>query len=174
MKTRNLSLKELKSLVKKIISEQSNDRYILIPYNDDAEETFDEYGIDYYDAQKTAYDIAKNGGVTILRNKELSGVLIDAKLSLVIGAIWTSIDDNIFSFDIAIDPSYQNMGLSHMLIKDGINQYKNEKFAYDDMDEDFEMELDVINPKLADILKNKYGFHVVGQLSPNRVLMHMD
>jgi len=38
----------------------------------------------------------------------------------------------------------------------------------------FKMEVDVINPKLAQILKNKYGFYVVSELSQNRVLMSVD
>lgn len=38
-------------------------------------------------------------------------------------------------------------------------------------DEEFKVEVDVINPRLAKILQNKYGFYVVGQLSQDRVLM---
>lgn len=153
--------------------QQNNSRYILLPY-DEYNEDFEEYGIDEYDAADRALEIAKNGGVTILRDKRLSGILIDTKLPRVIGAIWVSDSSDKFSFDIAIDSSYQNMGLSDILIKDAISEYQTQKHMYDDMGEDFKMEVDVINPKLAQILKNKYGFYVVGELSQSRVLMSMD
>lgn len=150
-----------------------NNRYLLLPY-DEYNEDFDKYDIDEYDAVDKAFEIAKNCGVSILRNKRLSGILIDAKFSKIIGAIWISDNNNIFSFDIAIDSSYQNMGLSNILIKNAISEYQFQKDMYDDMGEDFKMLVDVINPKLAKILKNKYGFYVVRELSQNRVLMSID
>ena len=156
------------------ILKENNGRYILLPYADEYNEDFEEYGIDEYDAADRALEIAKKGGVTILRDKRLSGILLDTKLSKVIGAIWVSDSGDKFSFDIAIDSSYQNMGLSDILIKNAISEYKSQKDAYDDTDEDFKMEVDVINPKLAQILKNKYGFYVVSELSRNRVLMSVD
>jgi len=156
------------------ILNENNNKYILLPYDDEYNEDFEEYGIDEYDAAGRALEIAKNGGVTILRDKRLSGILLDTKLSKVIGAIWVSDSSDKFSFDIAIDSSYQNMGLSDILIKDAISEYNSQKDAYDGMDEDFKMEVDVINPKLAQILKNKYGFYVVSELSQNRVLMSVD
>lgn len=155
------------------ILKENNSRYILLSY-DEYNEDFEEYGIDEYDAADRALEIAKDGGVTILRDKRLSGILIDTKLPRVIGAIWVSDSSDKFSFDIAIDSSYQNMGLSDLLIKDAISEYKTQKDMYDDRGEDFKMEVDVINPKLAQILKNKYGFYVVGELSQNRVLMSVD
>ena len=57
------------------------------------------------------------GGVTILRDKELNGLLIDTNNNRVIGAILVTNDNENFSFDIAIDSGYQNMGLSHKLIQ---------------------------------------------------------
>lgn len=152
---------------------ENDTRYILLPY-DEYNEDFEDYGINEYEAADRALEIAKNGGVTILRDKRLSGILIDKALKKVIGAIWVSDDRHKFSFDIAIDGSYQNMGLSNILIKNAIDEYKIQKEMYDEMGEEFVMEVDVINPKLAEILKNKYGFHVVGHLSQNRVLMSLD
>lgn len=158
-----------------ILKENSgNDRYVLLPYSDDYNEDFEEYGIDEYEAADRVLEIAKNGGVNILRDKRLSGILLDKKLSKVIGAIWVSDDNEKFSFDIAIDSSYQNMGLSNILIEEAITEYKIQKEMYDDMGKDFKMEVDVINPKLAQILKNKYGFYVAGELSQDRVLMTLD
>ena len=155
------------------ILKENNDRFILLPY-DDYNEDYEDYGIDEYEASDKALQIAKDGGVTILRDKRLSGILIDSETSKVIGAIWVSDSSDSFSFDIAIDSPYQNMGLSDILIKDGINEYRIQKDMYDDIGKDFKMEVDVINPKLVKILKNKYGFHVVGKISQDRVLMSID
>ena len=162
--------KQMKDFIKILLREQLNQRYKLLHY-DEYNDEFEDYGIDEYDAADEALKIAKNGGVNILSDKRLSGILIDTELPKVIGAIWVSDDSESFSFDIAIDSSYQNMGLSDILIKEAISEYKSQKDMYDDMEQDFKMEVDVINPKLAQILKNKYGFHVVAQLSPDRVLM---
>lgn len=162
----------IENTVKDVLKENKN-RYILLPY-DEYNEDFEEYGIDEYEAADKALEIAKDGGVTILRDKRLSGILVDIKIKRIIGAIWVSDNNEKFSFDIVIDSSYQNMGLSNILIRSAIDEYKSQKEIYDDMGEDFKMEVDVINPKLAQILKNKYGFYVVGELSQNRVLMSID
>jgi ribosomal protein S18 acetylase RimI-like enzyme len=168
-------MKNLTEIVRDIILENlKNDRYILLPFGEYNDEDFEQYDIDMYVAGDLAMDIAKSGGVNILRDKRLSSILLDVKIPRVIGGVWVSDDSNKFSFDIAIDSSYQNMGLSHLLVKDAISEYKIQKDIYDDMGEDFGMEVDVINPKLAKILKDKYGFRVVGELSQNRVLMSMD
>jgi ribosomal protein S18 acetylase RimI-like enzyme len=174
-----MQLREIiKTSIRKYLNEQkmlNDNSYILLSYNEDFDnEDFDEYGIDEYEASDRVLEIAKNGGVTILRDKNLSGILIDNKIKRVIGGIWISDSSDKFSFDIAIDNSYQNMGLSEILIKSAIEEYRIQKDMYDDMGEDFKMEVDVINPKLAQILKNKYGFYVVGELSQNRVLMSVN
>ena len=164
-----------------ILKENISNRYILLPYSEDnggdfeEEEYYDKYDIDKYEAANRAVEIAIDGGISILRNKNLHGILIDINNSRIIGAIWISNSSDEFSFDIAIDGSYQNMGLSSILIDSAIDEYRNQKDMYDDMgDNDFKMEVDVINPKLAQILKNKYNFYVIGELSQHRVLMSMD
>lgn len=154
--------------------EKSNSRYKLLSFDEEDNEDLKAYNIDEYDAADRALEIAKNGGVTILRDKRLSGVLVDTKSSSVIGAIWISDSSDVFSFDMAIDTSYQNMGLSNILIKSVISEYRNQKEMYDDMGDEFKMEVDVINPKLAQILTKKYKFYVVAELSQNRVLMSID
>lgn len=156
-----------------ILNENTIDRFILLPY-DEYNEDFEEYGIDEYEASEKAYKIAKDGGVTILSDKSLYGMLFDTNDSEIIGGIWVSNSSETFSFDIAIDSSYQNKGLSHILIKSAIDEYSIQKDMYDDIGEEFKMEVDVINPKLAQTLKNKYGFYVTDQITQNRVLMGMD
>lgn len=166
--------KLIESTLKDFLKEEELNRFILLAYNDEYNDDLEEYGIDKYEAADEVYNIAKNGGVNILRDKNLSGVLIDTLNSKVIGGVWVSDDNEVFSFDIAIDKPYQNMGLSHMLIKDVIGEYEFQKSIHDEIGNDFRMEVDVINPKLAQILKNKYNFKVVKNIDNNRVLMSRD
>ena len=154
-------------ITKNIISESAN-RYITVGVNFEDDEELDEMGIDIYDAADEAEQIAKEGGVRILNSQELKELLIDVVNQKVIGAMWASNDSEKFSFDIAITSGYRNMGLSHMLIKSAIDEYEYQKDVYGD---ELKMEVDVINPMLAKLLKSKYGFSVVDELGPNRVLM---
>lgn len=41
----------------------------------------------------------------------------------------------------------------------------------EEMHDDLKIEIDVINPKLAQILKTKYGFKVLQKIGPDRVIM---
>lgn len=145
-------------------------RYELIGFDYDDDFALEELGLDIYEVEEDALEIAKNGGVSILSDKVLRSVLVDTKEKKVIGALWVSEGGSDFSFDIAIDSSYQNMGLSSKLIESAISEYEYQKEAYGD---NFKMNVDVINPKLAQILEKKYGFHVTGHLGPNRVLMSL-
>lgn len=153
------------------LSEEASNRFVFLPYDDEYSEEFEDYGIDQYEAADMASQVAKNGGLNILRDKRLSGILLDTQAPKVIGGLWVSDSSDKFSFDIALESSYQNMGLSNILIKNAIDEYRIQKDMYEESGQEFEMEVDVINPKLAQILKSKYGFHVVAELSPTRVLM---
>jgi ribosomal protein S18 acetylase RimI-like enzyme len=150
-------------------SKTNGDRYVLNHYDDDAD--YEEFGIENYEAANEAEEIAKDGGVTILRGQELTSILFDTDTARVIGGLWISHDNDKFSFDIALDSSYQNMGLSSKLIDAALQEYNIQKDMHDEVGDDFKMEVDVINPRLAKILQSKYGFNVVGELSQDRVLM---
>ena len=168
-------MNNLRKYIRKVLKENIDtfigERYQLLNYSDDYNEDFEEYGLDEYEVSERALEIAKNGGVTILRNKNLNSVLFDLKEKKVIGALWVSQEHDKFSFDIALDSGYQNIGLSSNLIKAAISEYEMQKEIYGD---DLKMEVDVINPKLAQILQSKYGFHKVGDLGPDRVLMSLN
>lgn len=165
--------KMIRESVRSVIVESINsDRYTLIPYGEDID--LEEFGLDEYEAADRAGEIAKYGGVTILRGQELAAILLDTSSPEVIGGLWVSHDNDKFSFDIALDSSYQNMGLSSKLIDAAIDEYEIQKSMHDEMESDFKMEVDVINPKLAQILQKKYGFHIVGHLSQDRVLMSVN
>lgn len=165
-------MKRIRDIIRSVIRESADDRYQLIYYSDEYDD-LDDIGIDAYEAADIAGGIAKDGGVNILRNQELTSLLVDTNMPRVIGGLWVSHDNDKFSFDIAIDSGYQNMGLSKKLIDAAISEFEMQKDAFEDANEgeEFKMEVDVINPKLAKILQNKYGFYVVGQLSQDRVLM---
>lgn len=145
--------------------------YVMMPISSDEMED-EEYGVSQYEAYKQAINIADMGGLNILRDKELSYVTLDtSEIPKVVAALWIGNDGETFSFDLAVHPKYQNKGLSNKLIKAAISEYKYQKEAYGD---DFKMEVDVVNPKLADILRTKYGFKIINNLGNGRVIMTMD
>ena len=147
-------------------------------------------GLDEYEAHDDAHKIANDNGINILRDMDLSQVLIDYNESedkhasvppKVIGGLWVSQNSSSFSFDIAIDKHYHNKGLFEMLINVAIDEYEYNKEIYgdlkhqdDDDDIDFHMEVDILTPELAKILINKYNFKVVEKIGPNRFLMTID
>ncbi len=156
-----------------------SDRYGLLAYTE-GDDYFSEVGLDEDEAYNDAHKIAKDNGINILRNMELSQILIDYNESedkhvrvppKVIGGLWVSQNSSSFSFDIAIDKHYHNKGLFEMLIDAAIDEYEFNKEVYGD---DFKMEVDVINPKLKEILENKYNFKVIQKIGPNRFLMTID
>jgi ribosomal protein S18 acetylase RimI-like enzyme len=170
----------------RLLLKEAKENVIYISYNDeygfdyqesnefdDENEDYDEQesSIDEYQAADDALKIAKETGVNILRDKNIKGILYDTNEKIVVGALWTSDDSDTFSFDIAITPSYQNQGLSSELIRNAIDEYNNQKSMYDEMGEPFGMEVDVINPKLVEILKTKYGFKTIKNVNDTRALM---
>ena len=151
----------------KIFIKESLNRFITVKYDNEYNEELEELEIDEYEAADQAEEIARKEGVRILRNKELNDLLIDVAKKEIIGASWISIDDNIFSFDIAIDSLYQGKGLATQLLDKLMSEYEFQEEMHDDL----KIELDVINPKLAQILKTKYGFKVLQKIGPDRVIM---
>lgn len=160
-------LKNIKKLLRESLLTENNNFQIL-PFYEDVE--YDEFGfdLDEYEVYNQAQEVAKSGGVTILSSKHLHSITLDVKQGRVIGAIWVSQDSSEFSFDIAIDPSFQNMGLATPLLDAAMEEYESQKEVHGD---DLEIVIDVINPKLAEILQSKYGFEVGAHLSQDRVLM---
>ena len=145
--------------------------YVVVGFSSEEMED-EEYGISQYEAYEQAENIADMGGLNILGRMELSYVTISTEeIPKVVAALWISEGGDNFSFDLAVHPKYQNKGLSNKLIKMAISEYKYQKEAYGD---DFKMEVDVVNPKLADILRTKYDFKIINNLGNGRVIMAMD
>ena len=156
---------------KKKLNEDLQSNVIFLPYSDDYNEELEDYNIDEYDVEPQTLDIAKQNNLNILRDKNLKGFLFDTTNNKIVGALWTSDDNNSFSFDIAIDKQYQGLKLSHLLIKNAIEEY-NAQSDYGNFN--LPMKVDVINPMLANILKTKYNFRVVKKISNDRVIMSLN
>jgi len=98
------------------------------------------------------YALTKKSTINILSDKELNTVAVIG--DSVVGGLWTSFVDNIYSFDVIVDPEFEGLGIGSKLTDIGISDF--------DMYEDHgaKMELHVVNPKMESILKKK-GFYVV-------------
>jgi hypothetical protein len=165
----NLIKEEYNNLIKE---EESNYQYfpIDLEYGD---EKLEELGLDIYELSNNANNIAKSSNISILSDKDLKGVILDLNTNEVAGALWIGNDSNEFSFDIAVDPKHRNKRLSYILIDEALSEYNIMNSEYIDYTnkKKLPMKIDVVNPLLANILKNKYGFKVFKKISNDRVLM---
>ena len=143
-------------------------------FDDYDPESFDEIGVDEYDAADAAHKIANSSGLNILSDKNLVGVLIDTDNKQTIGGLWISNNDRNFSFDIAIKKEYRNKGISHKLIVNAIQEYNYQNDVHQEMyDEPLPMLVDVVNPIMVKTLEKHYGFKVTKSIDTNRVLMSL-
>lgn len=113
---------------------------------------------DNYDGDDDVYELLdqlpkleKDSGINILRDKTASVLAVDA--GTVVGALYTSFVDNVYSFDVIVHPDYNNQGIGTELTDTGISEFS----MFQDVDTDAEMVLDVVSPKMEAILKKK-GF----------------
>jgi ribosomal protein S18 acetylase RimI-like enzyme len=118
------------------------------------------------DLHDKAYKLAYNRGIRISSSKDLLYALYDATMEKVIGAIFR---DSIgkYSFDIVVDSGYERTGIATKLVQIAQDDYEMHK----EYDEDLEMEIDCINPVMADILRRKFGFKDGAILGPDRIIM---
>ena len=147
------------------------------PYGNDYDEYFDDDefnegdgGMDDDEINKQASNIAKLGEINILRNKELSGILIDEDINIVAGAVWIDNSGEHFDFDIAIHPKYQRQGLSKQLIEYVLSEYD---YIKDGMGEGYSIMVHVVNPMMAKILST-YGFKVQADYGGHGVVMYFN
>lgn len=136
-------------------------------------EELEELGIDVCDLSNDVAVIARDGGVNILSDKNLVGVLSTDTYEPV-GGLWISNHPDSFSFDIAIDKNHQRNGYSHTLINAALEEYKIQNEYYHDMNgTSLPMAIDVINPSLAQSLIKHYNFQVDRRVGPDRVIMSL-
>lgn len=157
-----------------IISEELlnvNYKYIPIDFEYGSED-LEEIGLDIYEVAEQSDLIAKESNLNILRDKELSGLIIDLSTNEVAGALWITTDNDEISFDIAVSNKHRNKRLSYILIDNAMSEYNTRNDMYQDYQgEELPMKIDVINPILAKTLKNKYGFKIVNKITDNIVIM---
>ena len=170
----------MKKVIKKLLREnlifENKNKYVLFPISyDDYNEEIEDSNLDIDELIDRVHKIANENGVNILSDKRLSNILVDVENGTAIGGVWVSDNNMSFSFDIALDKNYQNLRLSHLLIDAALEEYEMQNDTVLDMsNKKLSMDIDVINPKLADILKRKYGFRVKKRISNDRVIMSLN
>lgn len=104
------------------------------------------------------WGLAQSVGVRVLRNKEFrAGYEVKGK---VVAALFDDQSDpDEYSFDIAVSPQFQKLGLGGKLLDLALNLYAEQK---EYRGPDYKMHLDVINPAMERMLERK-GFVRVDQ-----------
>lgn len=118
------------------------------------------------DLNDKAYKLAHNRGIRISSSKDLLYALYDVYMKKVIGAVFRNSIGK-YSFDIVVDSGYERTGIATKLVQIAQDDYEMCK----EYDEDLEMEIDCINPIMADILRRKFGFKDGAILGPDRIIM---
>lgn len=142
----------------------------LIWFDEDMIES--EYDLDPYEIISQAEELAK-GEFNILRHMNLSAFLYDHENNKVAGALWLpDEDEDEFSFDIVVSPEYRGQKLSISLIDAAMGAYKQVNDYYvevEGMEKPFVV--DAINPIVAKVLQQKYGFTVAHDLGGGRKML---
>jgi ribosomal protein S18 acetylase RimI-like enzyme len=110
----------------------------------------DDIEFDYYTDLNR---IEKESGINILSDKNLS--LLAIKDERVVGALYTGLTGDEFSFYIIVDKTQRGQGIGKKLIDYGLSEFQQ-------LPEDYELKLDVVNPDLVNHLL-KRGLKVVGK-----------
>ena len=121
--------------------------------------------IDTYEASDKAEQIAKDNGVNILRGKDLRTVAVD-KNGETVGGLWTEVNGNDFSFDVAVDKKMQGKGVGEKLVNEAIAEFNN-----NNIEGNLKYNIDVTNPSMEKLLL-KYGFKVVERISGHTLMEH--
>ena len=121
--------------------------------------------IDVYEASETAEKIAKNNGINILKGKELINVALN-KNGDVVGGLWTEVDGDEFSFDIAVDKTSQGKGIGEKLVNEAISEFDAQNY-----EDQLKYKIDVTNPIMEKLL-SKYGFEVVDKFPGHTIMEH--
>lgn len=77
-----------------------------------------------------AYELAKNSGINILSDKNLTHVLADGDRT--IGALWTANNPDGMSFDVAIHPEYRRQGWGSRMVSVAEKLWGQDREAYDE------------------------------------------
>ena len=163
------SLEEQVTELESMLTDDESAQFMLgekkMPNNVTISDAIDEEGEIDYDAEEKVKKIAKDRGIGITRDREISFVARDENNN-VIGGAFTSYDGNKYTFDIVIDKEYDGKGVGSELLNKVVN------IPYDILEQnpDATIEIDVVSPVMQEMLK-KRGFEVTQQISEGRVIM---
>lgn len=113
-----------------------------------------------------AWKIAHDSPIRILRDKELTALAKED--GHVVGALFTSLQRDEFSFDVVVTPDAQGKGIGTRLTEEGMQMYRNIRFDV----EDLKLSLDVVNPRMVPVLE-RMGLKVTQQVG-GHTLMTLD
>lgn len=116
------------------------------------------------DDERAAYSLARDVNLGITRGRDLMAVMKDN--DKVIGAVWTEMDGNEFSFDLAVAPSFQGRGYGNKLTDLALQAADSER-SYND---DFRINVQVTSPREKAMLE-KRGLVVEQQLPDGSWMM---
>jgi ribosomal protein S18 acetylase RimI-like enzyme len=109
--------------------------------------------------------LAQLSNINILSNKELLASFVDMNFAgeggVVVAAIFDAFDGESYDFDTVVHPKYQGKGLGTQLIEIAMDRFKSEIL---EMNPEATLHLDVVNPRMVDFLKSKYGLEVKEQI----------
>jgi ribosomal protein S18 acetylase RimI-like enzyme len=120
------------------------------------ESVFDEYGNIDEAIDTAAYSLARDAGMGITRDRDLSSVVRDEN-GEVIGAQWRSFDGDNYEFDVVVAPEHRGSGVGRSLIDDGIAGLD----EHLEFNPDATMKLSVTSDVSESALSRR-GFEVVG------------
>jgi len=121
---------------------------------DDGDWDYQEF--EEHDYESEAWDLAQNSSINVLSNKELLDYRVNQNTNSVIGAVFYSVDNEVYSFDVVVDEKYQRQGIGTELTDSALQYYEEIRDAYPDL----KIEVETVNPGMEKILLNK-GFEVV-------------
>ena len=117
----------------------------------------DNIDIDYYDDLNR---IEKESEISILSDKELNTLAI--KNDKVVGALYTGMTGNKYSFDIIVDKNFRNQGIGDKLFKFGMEEFKQ-------LPDGYVLRLDVVNPHWVEHHK-KYGLKILKKIGNHTIM----
>jgi GNAT superfamily N-acetyltransferase len=118
-----------------------------------------------YDILEQIDDIENKSGIRFTRDRYIDKLLFDINNKKVAGILYLSHDTDKFTFDVVVAKEYQNKGIAKRLIEDALEIYEYDNDLYNNR-----IEVDAVNPIMANILKNKFNFKVKEKL-PNREIL---
>ncbi|KKM24590.1 hypothetical protein LCGC14_1603520, partial [marine sediment metagenome] len=140
----------------------------ILPFSPDDPYILEDMGYedDPYDLAEQADDIAKETGIYISSDKNLTFMAVgeDGKVK---GAVYASVTPEAYSFDTVVDPKSQGQGIGSQLIDQAIGDFRENQEWYPDL----VMEIDAVNPLVIPMME-KRGAKITNQV-PGHTLMEL-